>query len=77
VIRIERDGKELDVTPLRTRKVLLGTSVIYDAADHGRSWFFLDLWLPGPQLKTATGGAFKTADGKAVILIGRHGQAET
>jgi len=72
-----RDGKEQDVTPLRTKRVQLGTSVIYEAAAGGRAWFFIDLWLKGPKLMTATGGTFKTADGSAVILTGRHGQAGT
>lgn len=69
---IIKDGKE--VHPLRQSKIILDGNTYYEGnAKHNRSWFILDLALPGPMFVPAGSSGLTTADG---LIFGKKGRRE-
>ena len=61
-----KDGKL--VHPLGQSLITLGEEVIFDlSADTGRSWFVLDLALPGYIFKPKDSSYIKLADNKTLM----------
>ena len=69
---IARDGKE--VHPLRQSAILRGNDAVHvQNAAHRRSWFILDLAIPGSMfIPLGSDGALVTADGASMRTYSRR-----
>lgn len=60
------------VYPLQQSRVQRGGQVVYDRATRGKSWFILDLVVPGGRFLPAGSSGLVTADNKDFLSGSRH-----
>lgn len=57
------------VYPLKQYRIQIGDQVVYNRDTRKKSWFILDLVIPGGKFIPSGSTGFITADGK---ILGRH-----
>lgn len=60
------------VYPLKQYRVQIGEQVVYNRDTRGKSWFIVDLVIPGKQFIPADSTGLITVDGKILTTHSRY-----
>lgn len=60
------------VFPLKQQRVTVGERTVYDRSTRGKSWFILDLALPGGRFIPSGSEGLLTSEGEAFTVTSRH-----
>ena len=60
------------VFPLKEQRVTIGDRTVYDRSTRGKSWFILDLALPGGRFVPSGSEGLLTSEGENFEVTSRH-----